>query len=113
MNNNVRVGQYQIVEARMSRQRRGAQVVLTGRLRNLQAAGTITGIVALLQWTGSGDAPPRNPVNDWASTSYTAGNFFKSASTTVLGTQSFSIAAGQETRSAAHDRCGWIGVAAT
>lgn len=39
---------------------------------------------ALLGWTGTADTITRNVVNNWASTNYTAGNFFVSSNVSVI-----------------------------
>jgi hypothetical protein len=45
---------------------------------------------AILEWTGTADAPTRDVVNDWTSGTFTTGNFFKSASLAVVATGSLS-----------------------
>jgi hypothetical protein len=54
------------------------------------ASGTPTIRCAILAWTGTADtlSTARDPVNDWTSTTYTAGNFFKSTTMTVVATGS-------------------------
>jgi len=46
---------------------------------------------ALLEWTGTKDAATRDVVNNWSSTTYTTGNFFKSTSFTLNGITSVAI----------------------
>ena len=53
-------------------------------------SGTPTIRCALLAWTGTADtlSTARDPVNDWTSGTFTAGNFFKSTTMTVVATGS-------------------------
>ncbi|OUM01676.1 hypothetical protein [Variovorax sp. JS1663] len=68
-----RIGFAQIIEAKKCLAYRGSQLVFAPKLR-CSIATTLR--VALVAWTGTLDAPTRDVVNNWASTSYTAGNFF-------------------------------------
>lgn len=54
------------------------------------ASGSPTFRCAILSWTGTADTlgSARDPVNDWTSTTYTAGNFFKSTTMSVVATGS-------------------------
>lgn len=42
--------------------------------------------IALVEWTGTADAPTSDIVNDWTSGTYTTGNFFTSTTLTVVAT---------------------------
>jgi hypothetical protein len=57
------------------------------------SSGSDTGRIAILAWNGTGDSlgSSRDPVNDWTSGTFTAGNFFKSTNFTVVATGSASI----------------------
>ncbi len=68
---------------------RTAFLSLFGRIR-FSTAGNIR--FAILQWDGTADAAPSDVVNDWTSSSYTAGQFFVS-SVSVLNVGNFSGAA--------------------
>jgi hypothetical protein len=68
-----RIGSLQIVEARNCLAYRGKQLVFAPKVR---CSAGVTVRVALVAWVGAVDAPTRDAVNNWASTNYTAGNFF-------------------------------------
>lgn len=68
-----RMGWCQQYEAKECIAYRGEQLVFAPKVRC--SIGT-TIRAALVAWTGAIDAPPRDVVNNWASTTYTAGNFF-------------------------------------
>lgn len=68
-----RFGFLQIAEAKSCLAYRGKNLVLALKVR-CSASTTIR--CALVAWTGTADAPTRDIVNNWASTTYTAGNFF-------------------------------------
>jgi hypothetical protein len=38
---------------------------------------------AIIEWTGTANAPDTDPINSWTSSTYTTGNFFKATTTTV------------------------------
>jgi hypothetical protein len=59
---------------------RGKQLVLVPKLR---CSANTTLRVALVAWTGTIDAAPIDVVNNWASTTYTAGNFFIATTSTI------------------------------
>lgn len=80
-----RVGIAQIIESINCRDLRGSKAVFMGRVRTSDG-GTVG--YAVLEWTGSADAVVSDVVNNWASTSYTAGNFFNSTTLSVLATGS-------------------------
>jgi len=75
-----RVGMLQIVEAKDCISYRGLNLSMSVQLRS-STAQTLR--VALVAWTGAKDAPTRDVVNNWASTTYTAGNFFVANTSTI------------------------------
>lgn len=77
-----RLGLAQIVEAANSQPLRGSSVVLSARVR-VSTSQAIR--YAILSATGTADTVVSDVVNDWTSGSYTAGNFFTAANTTVEG----------------------------
>jgi hypothetical protein len=78
-----RVGFAQIAEARDCIAYRGKNLAFALKVR-CSAATTVR--CALVAWTGTLDSPTRDPVNNWASTTYTAGNFFVSNTSTIAVT---------------------------
>ena len=84
-----RLGTAQIVEAANCQWMRGSQVVLSAKVR---CSSTATIRMAILTHTGTADAVTSDVVNNWASGSYTAGNFFD-ASMTVNAVGSDAVAA--------------------
>jgi hypothetical protein len=68
-----RIGMAQIIEARDARRFRNAQVSLGMRVR-CSLPQPIR--YAILGWAGTADAVTSDVVNNWSSTSYTAGGFF-------------------------------------
>lgn len=56
------------------------------RFEFMISASPFTGNIkyAILEWTGTADAPTKDVILSWASTNYTAGNFFVSTTTNVL-----------------------------
>jgi hypothetical protein len=68
-----RFGFTQIAEVKDCIAYRGKNLAFALRVR-CSASTTIR--CALVAWTGAQDAPTRDVVNNWASTTYTAGNFF-------------------------------------
>lgn len=85
-----RIGTLQIVEARNCVAYRGKSLVFAPKVR-CSAAATVR--VALVAWTGTVDAPTRDVVGNWASTTYTAGNFFV-ANTSTIAVGATAVAAG-------------------
>lgn len=75
-----RFGFLQIVEAKSCLAYRGKNLAFALRVR-CSASTTIR--CALVAWTGTADAPTRDVVNSWASTNYTAGNFFVANTSTI------------------------------
>ena len=78
-----RIGYAQIVEGLNCRHLRGRQVTLCGKVRRSDG-GNVR--VAVLEWTGTEDTiTASDVVNNWTSSTYTAGNFFNSTTLTVAG----------------------------
>lgn len=77
-----RFGLAQIIEAKDSQRARAKALTLMKRVRisNSQALR-----YAILEWTGTADSVTSDVVNDWTSSTYTAGNFFLSSNLNVLG----------------------------
>jgi len=86
-----RMGYAQIVEGAQCKHLRGAQVTFRVRRFRCSAAQAIR--FAVLEWTGTEDAVTSDVVNDWASGTYTAGNFFLASNLTVSGVTSDTPAA--------------------
>jgi hypothetical protein len=78
-----RIGFVQQVTAANSYVYRGQQIVLVPRLR---CSVSTTLRVALVAFTGTADTAPADVVNNWASTTYTAGNFFIANTSTIAVT---------------------------
>lgn len=85
-----RIGCAQIVLAKNSQVLRGQAVTLSGKVR---MSASVTVRFAILEWTGTADSVTSDWVNDWTSGTYTAGNFFKSTTTTVTATGSLALTA--------------------
>jgi hypothetical protein len=68
-----RIGFLQIAEAKDCLSYRGKNLAFALKVR-CSAAATVR--CALVAWTGAVDVPTRDVINNWASTTYTAGNFF-------------------------------------
>jgi hypothetical protein len=66
---------------------RGQSVTLSAQVAH---SSSTTIRYAILEWTGTADAPTRDVVNDWTSGTFTTGNFFKSTSLAVVATGSLS-----------------------
>lgn len=75
-----RFGFCQIVEAKDCIAYRGKNLAFALKVR-CSASTTIR--CALVAWTGTADSPTRDVVNTWASTTYTAGNFFVANTSTI------------------------------
>lgn len=75
-----RMGLAQILEAKDSQDLRAKVTAMAARVRisNSQALR-----YAILEWTGTADSVTSDVVNDWTSSTYTAGNFFLAANLTV------------------------------
>jgi len=85
-----RMGNAQILESSISRALRGKLVTLGGKLR-CSSSQPIR--FAVLEWTGTADAPVSDAVNNWASADFTAGNFFNSTTLNVLAVGTITPAA--------------------
>lgn len=75
-----RMGVAQIVESAVGKHFRGKKATLSGTLRFSTAAAVR---YAILSWTGTADSVTSDVVNDWTSSTYTAGNFFLASNLTV------------------------------
>lgn len=80
-----RMGMACILESETSVHLRNQTMVFRPRIKS--SSGNPVRI-AVLEWTGSADLPTSDVVNDWTSSTYTAGNFFNSTTLSVLGTVS-------------------------
>ncbi|MFK3857795.1 hypothetical protein [Agrobacterium pusense] len=85
-----RMGNAQIVEAAVAKRLRGQKVTLGGKLR-FSSGQTVR--FALLEWTGTADAVVSDVVANWASGSFTAGNFFLGTNLTVAAVGAITPAA--------------------
>lgn len=85
-----RFGCAQIVESADCIDMRGATVTLSARVR-MSASTTLR--YAILEWTGTADVVTSDVVNNWASGTFTAGNFFLASNLTVTATGSLAITA--------------------
>lgn len=85
-----RVGAAQILEAVDSKVLRGQTVMLSGK-----AALSVNGTVrfAILEWAGTADSVTSDVVSNWASATFTAGNFFLASNLTVAATGSQAVTA--------------------
>lgn len=81
-----RMGIAQVIEGRNCKHLHGKAAVLSGRVRYSNAAPIR---YAILEHTGTEDAPPADVVNSWTNGTFTAGNFFIASNLTVraVGTQ--------------------------
>lgn len=75
-----RMGVEQIIEAVNCKDLRSQAVTLLGKLR-CSASQAIR--YAILEWTGTADAPVSDVVNSWTNATFTAGQFFNSTTLTV------------------------------
>lgn len=71
----------QVMRSEDCRDLRGQVVCLAARIR---ASASQAIRFAILEWTGTADAPTREFVNTWTSGTYTTGNFFTSTTLTVV-----------------------------
>jgi len=85
-----RMARAQIIEGREAVKLRGKAVTFGGR-RRLSTSANIR--MAILEWTGTEDAPTKDQVNDWTSGTYTGGNFFKSTTLTVTAVSQVAMTA--------------------
>lgn len=93
-----RYGIAQIFSAEKSFPFRGKTINAQIRIKptNNAGSGTRDYRIAVLEWTGTADAPVKDVVNDWTSSNYTTGNFFKSTTTVLVGTAKISADHGIE-----------------
>lgn len=77
-----RFGFEQIIERGDCQDLRGSNVTFSGRVR-LSVSANVR--IAILEWTGTADSVTSDVVNDWTSSTYTAGNFFAATTLNVLG----------------------------
>jgi len=84
-----RFGRIQWLEKNRCRELRGQDVTLSARVR-ISTSTTLR--CAIIEWTGTADSITKDVVNDWASSTYTAGNFFTAASTTIVAAGSIALA---------------------
>lgn len=89
-----RFGCAQVTEAANCRHLRGQQVIMQG-IAKASAAQALR--LALVEWTGTANAPTRDVVNNWASGTYTPGNFFLGSNLTIAAVGSFTPAAATRT----------------
>jgi len=85
-----RFGIAQAIESSNILDARGQAVTLSARVR-MSASTTLR--YAIIEWTGTADAVTKDVVNDWTNGTFTAGNFFISANTTITATGSVALAA--------------------
>jgi len=86
-----RMGNAQIIEAAVSKKFQGKQVTLGGKVR-CSSSQPIR--YAILEWFGTADAVTSDVVANWASASFTAGNFFLGSNLGVVAVGSITPAAG-------------------
>lgn len=85
-----RMGWLQWIESVNCIDLRGSSVQLSAWVR-MSASTTLR--YAIVEWTGTADAITKDIVNDWTSGAFTAGNFFKSTSTTIVAVGSTALTA--------------------
>lgn len=85
-----RMGNAQIVEAAVAKRLRGKKVTLGGKLRS-SLAQVIR--YAVLEWTGTADAPTSDVVQLWTSSTYAPGGFFLGSNLAVSAVGSITLAA--------------------
>lgn len=86
-----RMGLAQIVESANAVRRRGKAVTLIGKMR-CSASQPIR--YAILEWTGTADAPVSDVVNSWTNATFTAGQFFNSTTLNLVATGAITPPAG-------------------
>lgn len=86
-----RMGYLMILEAKESKKLRGKQVWYGGKFRCSSSAPDLR--IALLEWTGAEDAVTSDVVNNWASATYTPGNFFIGANLAVASSNGVALVA--------------------
>lgn len=78
-----RMGYAQIIEGKDCKHLRGKQVTFRFGRKRLSTSANVR--IAVLEWTGTEDTVTSDVVNDWTSSTYTAGNFFLGSNLTVSG----------------------------
>jgi hypothetical protein len=81
-----RMGYAQIIEGKNCKHLRGSKVAFRFRRMRISASQAVR--YAILEWTGTEDSVTSDVVNDWTSSTYTAGNFFLGSNLTVSGVTS-------------------------
>lgn len=79
-----RSGACQVLCKDLTHTLRGKTVIAQARVKRSTASKTVR--IALVEWTGTADAPTKDIVNSWSNGTFTAGNFFTSTTVTVIGT---------------------------
>jgi hypothetical protein len=85
-----RFGLIQWLESVNSIDLRGQSVFLTARVR-MSASMTLR--YAIVEWAGTADTITKDIVNSWTNTTFTAGQFFTSTTTTIVATGSVALTA--------------------
>lgn len=85
-----RMGYIQFLASPRSKLQRGKSVTLSARIK-CSASQAIR--YAILEWTGTADTVTADVVNDWTSSTYTAGNFFVGSNVTVTAVGSITPSA--------------------
>lgn len=85
-----RIGLAQIIESINCRDLRSEITTIAGRVR-LSTTSAVR--YAVIEWTGTADSVTSDVVNDWTSSTYTAGNFFISSNVNILAVGSVSCTA--------------------
>lgn len=85
-----RFGRIQHIEKENCIDLRSQTVTLSARVR-MSASTTLR--YAIIEWTGTADSPTKDVVNNWASATFTTGNFFISTTTTITATGSTALTA--------------------
>ena len=87
-----RCGLVQVLEAADSIPLRGKTVTCNFQVVGLPAGSNLR--AALCEWTGTADQPAKALVGNWSSSTYSVGNFFNGATTTVAAVSPSIIASG-------------------
>lgn len=90
-----KLGYAQIVEGKSMKHLRGCKATLSAYARS---SGSVIVRMSVLEWTGTEDTVTSDVVNNWASTTYTAGNFFISSTFNILSTTGITTNASTMTR---------------
>lgn len=85
-----RFGRLQWIENSLCAELRGQTVALSARVR-MSASTTLR--YAIIENTGTADTVTRDVVNSWTNATFTAGQFFISSNTTIVGTGSIALTA--------------------